>query len=370
MPRRARRLSVVLVAAGLMAGCRTSPSMVKAPVRPSAPSSSGSPALPVPVAPNAPSAAPAPVIVRSGTPGLSVSTLVGGGAMATLFQPEGIAAMASGSLAIADLGTLSIWTVNASGSMTLLAGGSFGRKDGTGAAAQFWGASDVAAAPDGSLVVADGDTLRRVSASGVVTTIALDGPDGKPVPYVQIFGVAVEPSGAIDLSTLHRIDRLGTDGVVRTLAGSDQAGFADGTGNLAAFDLPERLAWDPAGYLVVADSGNNRIRRVNLDGSVTTLAGTGEAGYTDGPVGAAQFKDPAGVAVEPDGTILVADGGNEAIREIAQGKVVTLAGNGSSGMVDGPAASAQFGEVSAIAVLSGGGVAIADPDNQRIRLLE
>lgn len=367
-----RILGTVAVAMALATGCRRAPSMAPVgrpgSVPPAVPSPEGT--GPSPVSPSTPQPAATPFVQRPSGQTSTVGTLAGGAPASDVFsEPDGLAAWASGSLAVADHGSLTLWTVSATGQVSKLAGGTFGRQDGTGSAAQFWGLSDVAAAPDGTLVVADGDTLRRVTPAGVVTTIPLDGPDGKAVPYVQIFGVAVEPTGAIDLSTLHRIDRLGTDGVVRTLAGSDQAGYADGIGNLAAFNLPQRLAWDPQGYLVVADSGNNRIRRVNPDGSVTTIAGDGAAGLVDGAATSAEFDAPEGVAVESDGTILVADTGDSVVREIAAGKVQTLAGTGTPGLLDGPAALAQFGNVTSIAVQASGPIAIADPDNQRIRML-
>ncbi|MBU6429718.1 MAG: hypothetical protein KGR26_11945 [Cyanobacteria bacterium REEB65] len=358
----------VLTATTNLVSCALAPSSGKVASHANG-TTSGNVVANLPVAPQStPSPAASSFVQRPPNQIATVTTLAGDGTPGVFNQPSGLAALADGSLVVADHGALALWRVAASGQVSLLAGGNFGRQDGSGAAAQFWSASDVALAPDGSLVVADGDTLRRVTANGAVTTLQLDGPDGKAVPYVEIFGVAVEPSGAIDLSTLHRIDRLGTDGVVRTLAGSNQPGFADGVGQLAAFNLPARLAWAPGGYLVVADSGNHSIRRVDPDGMVTTLAGSGAAGLCDGP--AAQFDAPAGVAVAANGAIEVADTGNNVIRQIAGGETTTLAGSDTAGFIDGPPALAEFSGPVAIAPLPNGGSAIADRDNQRIRLLE
>jgi hypothetical protein len=93
----------------------------------------------------------------------------------------------------------------------------------------------------------------------------------------------------------HRIRKIAADGTVTTLAGTGEAGYADGPGNSARFDAPSGVAVDGEGNVIVADSGNNRIRKIAADGTVTTLAGTGTDGHKDGPGDASRFSQPHGV---------------------------------------------------------------------------
>ena len=123
--------------------------------------------------------------------------------------------------------------------------------------------------------------------------------------------------------------------VVDTIAGDLDPGNADGPGYKARFDRPTGLAIDPAGVLIIADSGNNSIRSMRPDGVVTTLAGNGTPGKVDGAASNAQFKYPTGVCVGADGTIYVADTGNNAIRAIKAGQVTTIAVAGKGGIPNG-----------------------------------
>ena len=103
-----------------------------------------------------------------------------------------------------------------------------------------------------------------------------------------------------------RIRVVTPGGAVRTLAGNGEAGFADGQGAAARFNFPTALARDKDGSILVADGGNSAVRRVTMEGAVSTVAGNGEAGYADGEGAAARFKCPMDVAVDKQGTILVA----------------------------------------------------------------
>ena len=114
----------------------------------------------------------------------------------------------------------------------------------------------------------------------------------------------------------HRIRKITPSGVVTTLAGSGTAGNADGQGTEAQFKAPTSLAVDGLGNLYVADDGNNRIRKITPSGSVTTLAGSGNTGADDGYGTAASFNSPWGIAVDASGVIYVADQDNDKIRKI------------------------------------------------------
>src|SRR5689334_17819744 len=146
-----------------------------------------------------------------------------------------------------------------------------------------------------------------------VTTIA---GDGSPLVLSDPFGVAVAADGTIyvaDAGESNRIRKISPDGSVTTLAGGSE-GFADGAGTSASFNTPSALALGPDGNLYVADSGNNRIRKITPGGTVSTVAGNGTAGYVDGPAATAEFNGPIGLAVSSSGDIYVADTYNDVIR--------------------------------------------------------
>ncbi len=155
-----------------------------------------------------------------------------------------------------------------------------------------------------------------------------------------------------------------------TLAGYAGSGSMDGTGSAAQFNGPRAVAVDAGGNIYVADQYNGTIRKVTPGGAVTTLAGTaGIYGSADGTGAAAQFNQPSGVAVDMAGNVYVADTGNDTIRKITPGGVVTtLAGTaGSPGAMDGAGGAAQFNQPLGIAADLGGNVYVADSANNEIR---
>jgi len=209
-----------------------------------------------------------------------------------------------------------------------------------------------------------------------VVTIAGDGfaatrdGDVRDARFADPFGVAIAPDGAIyvaDAGDSPRIRRISPDGIVLTVAGGER-GFADGVGGAARFNAPSGLAIDAGGTLFVADTGNNAIRRMAPDGTVSTIAGDGGHGYRDGPGAQAQFNGPIGVAVDVSGRVLVADTYNDRIRAInPDGTVTTLAGSAVTGLADGAAADAQFNTPCGVAVDRTGALLVADTGNRVIR---
>jgi sugar lactone lactonase YvrE len=183
-------------------------------------------------------------------------------------------------------------------------------------------------------------------------------------------GVTVAPDGSIyvaDAGRAQRVRRIAPGGTVTTIAGGER-GYRDGPASIARFDTPSGVAVDAGGGVLVADTGNNAIRRIAPDGSVTTVAGDGTPGYRDGPARQARFRGPAGLAVDARGRIIVADTYNDRIRAIhPDGTVSTIAGSGTPGLADGPAAASAFDTPSGVAVDPALHIYVADFGNVAIR---
>ncbi|MBK6311560.1 MAG: hypothetical protein IPF42_13655 [Candidatus Microthrix sp.] len=267
--------------------------------------------------------------------------------------------------------------------VTTLAGSTAGFADGSDTTAQFNGPTGVAVAPDGTVYIADTNNHRIRATNpttGQVTTLAgtgivghADGP-GDTAKFAVPFGVAVAPNGTVYVADTnnHRIRAIDpTTGSVTTVAGTDNAGYADGPGASAQFNGPTGLTVAPDGTIYVADFFNNRIRAIDpITAQVTTLAGSG-SGFADGPSATARFFRPFGVAVAPNGTVYVADYLNHRIRAVdpTTRKVTTLAGS-TGGFADGPGATAQFTGPSSVTVDLDGTVYVADRANHRIRAID
>lgn len=266
-------------------------------------------------------------------------------------SPKGVAVDGQGNVYVADSGNHAIRKIGKDGTVTTLAGnGLLGSDDGQGAKATFFAPSDVAADDRGNVYVADtlNHLIRKVAPDGTVTTL-----NAASTRVVQVVPGAVEPAGD----------------------------FADGPIASAKFNEPSGLALDAKGNLFVSDRGNQTIRYIDFAaGTVTTVAGgtpTYAAGslyaagdYADGPAADARFYAPEGLAVAPDGTLVIADGLNHAVRLLKDGKVTTLAGEGGEyGASDGVLTAATFNHPTDVAVLSDGRLAIADENGQKVRIL-
>jgi hypothetical protein len=252
--------------------------------------------------------------------------------------------------------------------------------DGVGTAARFQGPTGVAVDQAGTVYVADGSTIRKITPAGAVTTFAgsaaatgsTDG-TGTNARFSSTTNLAVDSAGTIYVADKfnHMIRKITPAGVVTTLAGlAGASGSTDATGTAARFSQPEGVAVDSAGTVYVADRSNHTIRKVTPAGVVTTLAGlAGAPGSTNGTGSAARFFGPAGVAIDGAGTVYVADASNNAIRRItADGVVTTLAGvAGASGAVDGVGNGARFTLPTGVAVDAAGLIFVADRNNNLIR---
>jgi len=194
--------------------------------------------------------------------------------------------------------------------------------------------------------------------------------DGSPLVLSDPFGIAVASDGSIyitDAGEYNRIQKITLDGNITTIAGGVE-GFGDGVQDQALFNSPSGLAIAPDGNLIIADTANNRIRRLTPTGQASTVAGDGTAGYADGPANKAQFNGPIGVAVDARGNIYVADSYNDRIRLITpDGQVSTVAGKGSPGYADGDRNSALFDTPGGIVVANDNSLIVADTGNDRLR---
>ncbi|MFZ6845926.1 NHL repeat-containing protein [Undibacterium sp. RuTC16W] len=183
------------------------------------------------------------------------------------------------------------------------------------------------------------------------------------------YGVVIDVAGntyVSDAGDNNRIRKISAQGLVTTLAGGSE-GYVNGAGAAAMFHTPSGLAIDMAGNLLVADTGNNAIRKISPQGVVTTIAGTGVAGFKDGAGKEAMFNGPIGVAADQSGNIYVADTYNDRIRRIGpDGQVTTIAGS-RAGYEDGAGSDALLDTPCAIIVDAAGELLIADTRNNAIR---
>ncbi|WP_219621531.1 NHL repeat-containing protein [Cupriavidus pauculus] len=322
------------------------------------------------------------------TANAKVSTLAGSGssgaangigAAASFYFPFGVAVDASGNVYVADQGNNLIRKITPTGVVSTLAGsGSSGSADGTGAAASFSYPYGVAVDASGTVYVADtfNHEIRKITSTGVVSTLAGSGSSGSAdgtgtaASFSTPFGVAVDASGNVYVADQGNqlIRKITPTGVVSTLAGSGSLGSTDGIGTAASFNAPSGIAVDASGNVYVVDQGSHAIRKITPTGVVSTLAGSGSSGSADGIGTAASFSSPFGVAVDASANVYVADQGSHAIRKITPAGVVsTLAGSGSGGAADGIGTAASFNLPLGVAVDASGNVYVADTRNHEIR---
>ena len=313
---------------------------------------------------------------------------------ARLAFPAGVAVDGAGNVFVADTNNHRIRRVDGgSGVITTVAGtGTRGASGdgGPGTSASLRFPHGVAVDGAGNVYVADTENhrIRRVDGdSGVITAMAGTGAegfsgDGGPATSASLAvprGVAVDGAGNVYVADLnnHRIRRVdGASGVITTAAGTGAAGFSGdgGPATSASLRFPFNVAVDEAGNVYVADTENQRVRRVDAgSGEMTTVAGSGGFGFggDGGPATSASFRYPWGVAVDRAGTVYVADGKNHRIRRVdgGSGEITTVAGSGAYGFSGdgGAATSARMAAAYGVAVDGAGNVYIADWGSHRIR---
>ena len=333
--------------------------------------------------------------------GFAIQTVAGSGSYgfsgdkgqasaARLANPSGIAVSDTGEIFIADTENHRIRRVSPSGVIETVAGtGRPGFSGDRRAATRASLSSPRGLALDGTgrLYIADSGNhrIRAVDTDGIISTIAgtrrpgFFGDDGPATAsrLTRPHAVAVDALGDVYIADTgnHRIRRV-SNKIITTVAGSSRIGFAgdDGPANLAALNTPEGIAVDMFGVVHIADTRNHRVRRVDLDGSITTIMGTGRDSYggDGGPATSASLRLPKGVAVDWRGGVYVADTGNHALRRInSSGLAETVAGSGRAGSVgDGePSNRALLSSPAGLWVDLRSEVYIADVENRKIRQL-
>jgi sugar lactone lactonase YvrE len=288
-----------------------------------------------------------------------VSTLAGSGSggfadgqgdQALFNNPISLVLDTSGNIYVADLSNSRIRKITPGGYVTTYAGsgvnGFLDAPSGPASDARFSAIHGITIDASGTLFLSDGGRIRKVTSNGYVTTLAgntnpnyeTQNGTGANALFGLPWGIIINASGTIFVtdalgnriqkitppdgytwdSSNSVIDSSGNGGgIVTTLAGNGQEAFADGISSAASFKTPAGIAFDANGNILVADTWNNRIRRVTLEGVVTTIAGNGLAGYVDGIPANSSFRGPRGIVVDTVGNIYIADTFNSTIRRIS-----------------------------------------------------
>lgn len=275
--------------------------------------------------------------IRKISPDGMVTTFAGTGAVgfadgeaakASFFNPAGVAVDKNDNVYVADTHNSLIRKISPGGQVTTIGGiRPDGKKYGSSEIVQFDNPAGIAVDTSGNIYVADWakDMIRKISPSGKITNIAGNGNPGSTngkdssASFYLPGGIAVDRSGNIYVSDTYNnmIRKISPSGIVITIAGKKNKGAADGKDTAASFSHPAGITVDKSGNLYVADVENNKIRKISPDGVVSTLAGTGVRGSTNGDITTASFNRPYGVAVDQQGDIYVADYQNNLIRKIS-----------------------------------------------------
>lgn len=314
-----------------------------------------------------------------------------GEAKSSLFRtPEGITADSNGNIFVTEYWSTIVRKISADGNIFVLAGKDSipGNMNGTGSEARFNRPHGLVAVGDSILYVCDmkSHTIRKVTYNGAVTTFAgIMGQAGAvdgfrtAATFNQPEAIAVNSKGELFVEDSYNftIRKIAVNGEVTTFAGiAGKAGYADGEGYLAQFNKPLGIAIDGKDNIYVADSdydgtgGNSLIRKISPEGRVSTLAGIPlKLGHADGKAKDSQFDRPVGITAISDGTLFIADTEADLIRKIDKhGRVSTIGGIYlDEKFADGKGADARFADPQAIAVDRDGNLYIADTFNNRIR---
>ncbi|MDR3694169.1 hypothetical protein [Mucilaginibacter sp.] len=305
----------------------------------------------------------------------AVSTFAGNGtagaingtkAQAAFNFPTGIAVDADGVIFVADKQNNLVRVISAQGVVNSLNNTTSAGFSNVKDSVTFNFPTGVCTDASGNVFVADqsNGAVRKITTAGVVSTFAT----GLNAPA----GTAADASGNIYVASSggNVIFKITAKGVTSVFAGTGVRGAINGPGNAATFNQPQALTIDAGGNVYVADEGNNLIRKILPDGTVSTLAGSGAAGAANGAGASASFDKPAGITVDASGNLYVGDSNNNLIRKITPAGVVsTYAGTGAKGSENGALTAATFNNPQGVAVDQYGRVFVADTGNSLIRMI-
>lgn len=295
--------------------------------------------------------------------------------------PYGMAFDASDNLFVCDRTNNSIRKITADQVSTVAGNGQVvgGYQNGNGVNAKFIWPVGIKTDSQGNFIISDLSSIRIMNKNGDVSTfvgsqsVGFKDGVGADAAFTSAEGIVIDQNEELYIvdNENSSIRKVTPSGMVTTLAGDGTRSFQDGVGTSAQFYEPYGIAMDKSNNLYVSDTFNNRIRKITPNGTVTTYAGDGVEGYRDGSLTTARFYYPRGLAFDVDGNLLVVERGNHRIRKISiSGQVTTLAGDGTPGKVDGKAMSAKFKEPTDIAINSKGEIFISEQGNRMIRKIE
>ncbi len=294
-------------------------------------------------------------------------TADGTGITASFNRPNGIVKDSNGNLFVAEENGNVIRKITPSGVVTTFAGnGTNGFLDATGTAAIFANLGSLAIDNQNNIYVGDfgNDRIRKITPSGVVTTLVI---------ITNPYGICIDPTKTFlyVVGNSRRVFKVElATGQITFIAGSSSAGNTDGIGSNASFNLPFGVVVDPTNtYLYVSDFLNNNIRRVTLaNAQVSQFAGSGNVNFSDGIGSAASFNAPIGMQCDSSGNIYLSDHFNNRIRKITPNAVVTtIAGSANFGGADGPALSAAFATPLGVFLDDNGDLFVTEYDGNKVR---
>ncbi|MEU5313944.1 RICIN domain-containing protein [Streptomyces sp. NPDC021562] len=330
-----------------------------------------------------------PIKTVAGTGAAGFAGDEGSAVSAQLNRPYGIAVDSTGTLYVADYGNHRVRKITTDGRISTIAGtgtAGSGGDGGPAVSAQLNAPREVAVDRAGAVYIADSNNhrIRKVTPDGKIGTVVGTGAagfrgDGGPATAAQLnlpLGVVVDRAGVLHVADYynHRVRKVAADGVISTVAGTGTAGSRGDGGPAVAAQLNgmHGLAWGGAGDLYIADCNNHRVRKVTADGVISTVAGTGVAGFggDDGPAASARLNSPVGVAVDSAGVLYICDYGNHRLRKVtADGVISTVAGTGAPGYggEGGPAVAAQLNGPRKVALDCVDTLYLTDHLNNRVR---
>lgn len=302
---------------------------------------------------------------------------------ASFLAPGAMTIDAQGNIYVSDRNANIIRKISVDGFVTTLAGSSYGYLDGPGATAQFRSPSGLGVDADGNVYVADqvNRRIRKITPTGAVSTLAGTGEHGTSdgagdvATFRSPIDLAVDDDGNVYVvdTYSYKIRKITPAGVVSTLAGDGQIGSTDGPGASARFNVPIAIDVDQHGNIYVGESAGHKIRKITPSGFVSTLSGSGQAAdglnYIDGPANTATFGFINNIAVDSIGNVFVSENNYSVLRQVTpSGDVFTLAGSQQRGWDDGVGTDARFQTLNGVTTDANGNVYVTH--QQQIRKVD